>query len=134
MPKRDDPIKAFLGDVCGDPEPMRLPRYRPKYAPPDWFERLKHTFLAWVAFLIFGLLILAFVAGLFLLAAQPSLAAEPIKTPQACAKLAALFGATAPNTMTRAEVKAAFDQINIRMVLVPQARDCHRALKSELSK
>lgn len=70
-------VECHLGDVPGGLEPVVLPPYRSAFADRDRrgsVEWLKHTFLAWVAVLIFGMLIALFVAMAFLFAAPSSLA------------------------------------------------------------
>lgn len=116
--------------------PSSLPPYRSAFYEErlDWVESLKRTFLAWLAALILGLLIAAFVAGAILFSAKPSLAGEPIKTPKACAELAAIFGATLPETYSQSDAENALAQLDARMILVPEARRCRSAIIKELRK
>jgi hypothetical protein len=56
-----------------------------------------------------------------------------IKTPAACARLAAQFGFAASPTYSREEVKVAISHLDFRMMLVKDARDCRAALKRSIS-
>ena len=80
--------------------------------------------------------VLLFVALVLIFLFYParSAMAEPIKPPRDCVQLAAMFGATPPETFTRDEAKAALAQLNIRMILVPEARRCRAAIEKELKK
>lgn len=102
-----------------------------RYREPDR-PRLIEGFLAYVA----GLVVVAFVAlivvVLFLFAAKPSLA--QIRPPHACVQLAKLYGFTVPDNFTREQAEAALSQLNVRMILVPEARRCRAAIISELKK
>ncbi len=100
-----------------------------------WVEHLTHTFLAWLAVLIFGALILLFVALLFLFAAQPSLAAT-ITVPPACVAIAKQYGMTTPEKMERSEIEHHLNSVQVIGIgiLVPAVRRCRAALKLELKK
>ena len=57
-----------------------------------------------------------------------------IKTPTACVRLAAQFGFTASPAYSRAEAKDALSHLDLRMMLVRDARLCRSALKREMAK
>lgn len=57
-----------------------------------------------------------------------------IKTPSACVRLAQQFGFNASPTYGVAEAKAALGHLDLRMMLVKDARDCRAALKRALDR
>lgn len=81
-----------------------------------------------------AVLMFAALLALFLFYPTRPALADPIKPPRDCVKLAAMFGATTPETFSRAEAKAALAQLNVRMILVPEARNCRAAIEKELKK
>lgn len=67
-------------------------------------------------------------------AALIAFADDAIKPPYACVKLAKLYGFTAPESFTREQAEAALAQLNLRMILVPEARRCRAAIIMEMKK
>jgi hypothetical protein len=99
-------------------------------------EFLKHTFLAWIAALIFGALVLLFVALLFLFAAQPSLGAEvqyPVTIPAECVELAQREGhpIIIENKKQGALAKAKLWRLSDRDPLVKQCREAVKAAEKQ---
>ncbi len=91
-----------------------------------WVEWLTHTFLAWVAVLIFGMLICLFVALLFLFSAQPSLSAESgYRIPAICKPLASRYGV--PEIVSREQALDLMDQLN-RYSWWPGVKQCRNAV------
>lgn len=131
--RADRKFEAHLGDVIGEPlPPMRIP-HRRRHAKVDWIKSVKHLAAAVAGVTFWTVLAIALLVSAFL-AAKPALAGELIKPPRACVKFAALFGATLPGSFTRNEAESALAQIDIRMILVPEARRCRAAIILELKK
>lgn len=95
-------------------------------------EWLTHSFLAWVAVLIFAALICLFVALLFLFAAQPSLA--QVTVPKECIELAAKYGRTIPAVMGKfkaAQVKAELKLLSDEDPMVKRCRDAVTSMEAK---
>lgn len=98
----------------------------PRFERQGAIEFLTHTFLAWVAALIFGALIALFVALLFLFASQPSLSADVnYRIPSVCKPLADRYGV--PEIVGRDDALQLMEKLN-RYSLWPGVRQCRNAV------
>lgn len=87
-------------------------------------ETLTHTFLAWVAALIFGALVALAAALAFLFATQPSLA--DVRVPQECLDLAMKYGRPLAPTLSRFranQIKAELKLLSDDEPMVKKCRD-----------
>lgn len=98
-------MQPHLGDVPDGLEPIRK-SYRTHTDEPRWLEAGYGAIIGIVAAAIFSALILAAIFLALMFAAQPVPAqSQTIKIPQACVKLAALFGATLPDNSAASKQK-----------------------------
>lgn len=85
-----------------------------------------HTFLAWVAVVIFGGLVALFVALGFLLWAQPVHA--QIKVPQECIDLAMKYGRPLESVMSRFKANQAKAELKLLSDDEPMVKKCREAI------
>lgn len=110
-------MESHWGDLPG--EPLLPPRS-------VYYGKSQSTFFAWLAALILGLLVLAFVAGLYLFSTQPSLA--QMQVPKACIELAESLGRTIPPVLGRFKYERAKAELRNLDSADPSVKACREAL------
>ncbi len=111
----DDKLEGYWGDLAGEP-----------LLPPRMYGETARSFRAWLAALIFCLMILGLAGALYLLATQPSLA--QMQVPQACIELANSMGRSIPPVVGRFKYERAKAELRFLSNDDPAVRKCREAL------